>query len=101
MQRGLDVEFYGSSYLSHLRQREPEHDPERFWLLGPQAVVAEVLVTRMGVEKVMVAGVTVRLGLGVWPVPVDWGLVVPVMRTVKFWSRVRVVVSAEGVRRDW
>ena len=45
-------------------------------------VVAEVLVTRTGVGKVMVAGVRVRLGLAVWPVPVDWGLVVPVMRTV-------------------
>jgi hypothetical protein len=46
-------------------------------------VVAEVLVTRTGVVKLMVAGVTVRLGLGVWPVPVDCGLVVPVMRTVR------------------
>jgi hypothetical protein len=34
-------------------------------------VVAEVLVTRTGVGKVMEAGVTVRLGLADWPVPVD------------------------------
>ena len=34
-------------------------------------VEAEVLVTRTGVEKVMVAGVTVRFGLAAWPVPVD------------------------------
>jgi glycosyltransferase involved in cell wall biosynthesis len=45
VQRGLDVEFYGSDYVSHLRQHEPEHDPARFWLLGPRppAVVAEEL----------------------------------------------------------
>ena len=46
-------------------------------------VVAEVLVTRTGVGKVTVAGVTVRLGLAIWPVPVWRGLVVPVMRTAK------------------
>ena len=46
-------------------------------------VVAELLVTRTGVGKVMVAGVTVRLGLAIWPVPVWRGLVVPVISTVK------------------
>jgi len=35
-------------------------------------VVVEVLVTRTGVGKVMVAGVTVRLGLADWPMPVGW-----------------------------
>ena len=46
-------------------------------------VVAEVPVTRTGVGKVMVEGLTVRLGLADWPTPVDWDLVVPVMRTVR------------------
>jgi hypothetical protein len=64
-------------------------------------VVAEVLVTRTGVEKVMVPGLTVRLGLADWPMPVGCGRVVPVMRTVKFWSRVRRVESAEGATGDW
>ena len=32
--------------------------------------VLEVLVTRTGVGKLMVVGVTVRLGLTVWPMPV-------------------------------
>ena len=47
-------------------------------------VVVEVLLTRTGVGNVMVAGVMVRLGLTIWPMPVDCGLVLPVMRTVKF-----------------
>jgi hypothetical protein len=64
-------------------------------------VVDEVLVTRTGVGKVMVAGETVRLGLTDWPMPVGCGLVVPVMRTVRPWSSVRVVVSAEGAIGDW
>ena len=68
-------------------------------------VVAEVLVTRTGVEKVMVAGVTVRLGFAAWPVPVDNGLVEPVMRTVKPWAvpslSMRVMESAEVAMGDW
>src|ERR1700733_10690587 len=59
-------------------------------------VVVEVLVTKTGLAKEMVDGVRVRLGLTVWPMPVGCGLVAPVMRTVRFWSRVRVVESAEG-----
>ena len=59
-------------------------------------VVLEMLVTTTAVGKLMVAGVTVRLGLTDWPVPVGWGRVVPVTRTVRPWSRVRVVESAEG-----
>ena len=60
-------------------------------------VVALVVVTTYGVGEVDVAGVTVRLGLAVWPVPVGSGRVVPVMRTVAPSSRVRVVESADGV----
>ena len=36
-------------------------------------VVLEVLVTRTALGKLMVAGVTVRLGLADWPIPVGWG----------------------------
>ncbi len=64
-------------------------------------VVLEVLVTRTGVGKMMVEGVTVRLGLADWPMAVGWGLVVPVMRTVRPSSRVRVVESADGAMADW
>src|SRR5882757_3171571 len=67
-------------------------------------VVAEVLVTRTGVEKVMVAGVTVRLGFADWPMPVGCGLVEPVMRTLRAWFvpwavpslSVRVMELADG-----
>ena len=59
-------------------------------------VDAELVATVTGVGKVMVAGATVRLGLTVCPVPVESGSVEPVMRTVRFWSSVRVVESAEG-----
>jgi hypothetical protein len=47
-------------------------------------VVEEVLVTRTGLGKVMVAGVTLRLGFAAWPVPLERGRVEPVMRTVRF-----------------
>lgn len=46
-------------------------------------VEAEVVVTRTGVGKVMVVGVTLRLGLTDWPLPVGCVCVVPVMRTVR------------------
>jgi hypothetical protein len=36
-------------------------------------VVLEVLVTRTALGKLMVAGVTVRLGFADWPMPVGWG----------------------------
>ena len=42
-------------------------------------VVAEVLVTRTGIGNVTAAGVMVRLGLTIWPMPVWSGLVVPVI----------------------
>ena len=64
-------------------------------------VVLEVLVTTTALEKLMVEGVTVRLGFADWPMPVGCGLVVPVMRTVRPSSRVRVVESAEGTIGDW
>jgi hypothetical protein len=40
---------------------------------GDGCVVLEVLVTRTALGKLMVAGVTVRLGLADWPMPVGWG----------------------------
>ncbi len=46
-------------------------------------VDAEVVATVTGVEKVMVVGVTVRLGLTDCPVPVERGSVEPVMRAVR------------------
>jgi hypothetical protein len=63
-------------------------------------VLEEVVVTGTELGKVIVAGVRVRLGLADWPTPVGWGLVVPVMRTVRPSSRVRVVESAEGATGD-
>ncbi|MCI0455864.1 MAG: glycosyltransferase [Gemmataceae bacterium] len=35
VERGLDVAFYGQDYPAHVLGREPPHDPERFWVLGP------------------------------------------------------------------
>jgi len=60
----------------------------------------EVEVTRTALGKVMVAGVTLRLGFVVEPLAPGWGMVLPVTRTERPWSRVRVVESVE-VWGDW
>ena len=63
-------------------------------------VVVEVLVTTTALGKVIEVGVRVRLGLTDSPVLVGGGRVVPVMRTERPWSSVRVVESAEGAWRE-
>ena len=47
----------------------------------------EVAVTRMGLGKVMVAGVTLRFGFVVVPVAPGRGMVLPVMRTERSLSQ--------------
>jgi len=63
-------------------------------------VLPERPVTTTGLAKVRVVGVTVRLGLAVEPVTVVGGRVVPVRRTVRPWSRMRVAASEEGAVRE-
>src|SRR5580704_10741424 len=72
------------SVKSPMRARAREKGCAPLLPMVTGCVVVEVLVTRTGLGKVTVAGVTVRLGLTAWPVPVDKGLVEPVMRTVRF-----------------
>jgi glycosyltransferase involved in cell wall biosynthesis len=45
VRRGLDVPFFNRDYRADVLGREPLHDPERVWFLGPvpPAVVAAVL----------------------------------------------------------
>ena len=63
-------------------------------------VVAERPATTTASGKLMVVGVTLRLGLVIEPLTPGWGMVLPVTRTVRPWSRERVV-ELEEVCGDW